>query len=163
VGDDYGWPSNKYFDKPETWEEVTYGGASCVTEPSIDKADSADPVPAGQQFQYVLTVRNNGNNDAIGVGGSDPLPSTLVYDGYSAPAGVACVFTAGSLGCTIAPLPVKTAAGSRSTATPSTTRAAFSSEPFGRLPRSAASIQPEPGDMDAALQIISRKWCTITE
>jgi uncharacterized repeat protein (TIGR01451 family) len=105
VGDDYGWPSNKYFDQPKTWEEVTYGGQSCVTELSIDKADSADPVPAGQQFQYILTVSNNGNSDAIGVGVSDPLPSTLVYDGYSAPAGVACAFTAGAVGCTIASLP----------------------------------------------------------
>ena len=29
VGDDYGWPSNKYFDKPDTWEEVAYDGRVC--------------------------------------------------------------------------------------------------------------------------------------
>jgi uncharacterized repeat protein (TIGR01451 family) len=104
-GDDYGWPSNQWYDQPKTWEDVLYGGASCVTELAIAKADSADPVPMGQQFLYSLTVRNNGNTAATNFTVTDPLPASLVYEGYNAPAGVTCAYAAGTVTCTIAALP----------------------------------------------------------
>lgn len=104
VGDDYGWPSNKFYDQPKTWEEVMYGGASCVTELGINKNDSADPVPANQTFSYLLAVRNNGNTTATNAEVSDTLPATVVYDGYAAPAGTTCSFAAGTVTCTIGSL-----------------------------------------------------------
>ena len=106
VGDDYGWPSNQFFDSPKTWAEVGLGGASCVTEIGITKADSADPVHVGEEFRYILTVRNNGNTTATGVEVKDPLPATLIYAGYNAPAGTTCVFGGGTVVCTVASLPV---------------------------------------------------------
>lgn len=104
AGDDYGWPNVKWFDRPETWEDVLYGGASCVTELGINKKDSADPAPAGQQFLYILTLRNNGNSTATNFTVTDPLPATLVYDGYNAPAGVTCTLVAGTVTCAITTL-----------------------------------------------------------
>lgn len=106
VGDDYGWPSNQFFDSPKTWAEVGLGGASCVTEIGITKADSADPVHVGEEFRYILTVRNTGNTTATGVEVKDPLPAALIYAGYSAPAGTTCVFGGGTVVCTVASLPV---------------------------------------------------------
>ena len=91
---------------PKTWAEVGLGGASCVTEIGITKADSADPVRVGEEFRYLLTVRNNGNTTATGVEMKDPLPATVIYDGFNAPAGTTCVFGGGTVICTIASLPV---------------------------------------------------------
>ncbi|MGE5531582.1 MAG: DUF11 domain-containing protein, partial [Bacteroidota bacterium] len=105
VGDDYGWPSNQYYDQPKTWEEVSFDGESCVTDLAISKNDSADPVPAGQQFRYILTVHNNGNSIAENAEVSDTLPSSVDYEGYAAPAGTTCSLAAGTVTCTIASLP----------------------------------------------------------
>src|SRR6266540_5165498 len=58
------------------------GGASAAvgdTDLSMTKADTADPVTVGDTFGYVLTVKNEGANDAGGVITTDTLPSKISY------------------------------------------------------------------------------------
>jgi uncharacterized repeat protein (TIGR01451 family) len=45
----------------------------------IDKADSPDPVVAGQQLTYTMVVTNNGPANATGVTVTDPLPANVTY------------------------------------------------------------------------------------
>src|SRR4051794_4756341 len=58
------------------------GGASAAvgaTDLSLTKADTADPVTVGDTFAYVITVKNEGANDAADVIVSDTLPSQVDY------------------------------------------------------------------------------------
>ena len=58
------------------------GGASAAvgsTDLSMTKADTADPVTVGDTFGYVLTVKNEGANDAGDVITTDTLPSQVSY------------------------------------------------------------------------------------
>ena len=58
------------------------GGASALvgdTDLSMSKADTADPVTVGDTFAYVLTVKNEGANDAADVITTDTLPSRVSY------------------------------------------------------------------------------------
>src|SRR5438034_225684 len=52
--------------------------------PSADIAvavsDSADPVTLGTQFEYDVTIKNGGPDDAIGVGLREALPSEIALD-----------------------------------------------------------------------------------
>jgi uncharacterized repeat protein (TIGR01451 family) len=50
-----------------------------ATDLSITKADTADPVTVGDTFGYVLTVKNEGANDAGDVTTTDTLPSQVTY------------------------------------------------------------------------------------
>ncbi|MCB1608183.1 MAG: DUF11 domain-containing protein [Xanthomonadales bacterium] len=56
---------------------------------SLTKSDSVDPVDAGQQFSYTLTVSNLGPASATGVRIVDPLPAGLTLVSASAP-GMSC-------------------------------------------------------------------------
>src|SRR6185369_7890781 len=42
---------------------------------SITKSDSADPVTAGTNLTYTITVDSSGPSDALGVSVSDPIPA----------------------------------------------------------------------------------------
>jgi uncharacterized repeat protein (TIGR01451 family) len=55
------------------------GAAVGDTDLSMTKADTADPVTVGDTFAYVLTVKNEGANDAGGVITTDMLPSKISY------------------------------------------------------------------------------------
>jgi uncharacterized repeat protein (TIGR01451 family) len=58
------------------------GGASAAvgaTDVSMTKTDTADPVTVGDTFGYVLTVKNEGVNDAGDVITTDTLPSQVSY------------------------------------------------------------------------------------
>src|SRR3954453_3921384 len=58
------------------------GGASAAvgsTDLSLTKADTADPVTVGDTFGYVLTVKNEGANDAGDVITTATLPSQVSY------------------------------------------------------------------------------------
>src|SRR3954466_9126385 len=58
------------------------GGASAAvgsTDLSLTKADTADPVTVGDTFGYVITVKNEGANDAGDVMVTDTLPSQVTY------------------------------------------------------------------------------------
>lgn len=49
------------------------------TDLSIVKTDSVDPVSAGSQLTYTLTVTNSGPDDAEGVAVSDQLPAAVTF------------------------------------------------------------------------------------
>ena len=52
---------------------------------AIDKTDSADPVQAGSNFSYLLTVSNVGDREATGVSVSDILPAGLTLVSATGP------------------------------------------------------------------------------
>jgi hypothetical protein len=71
VGDDYGWPSDKYYDQPQTWEEVTYADMPCGAG-KIAYVFHSDVVTA-TEFKGLLQA--NGFTVTL-----IPLPSVLGVD-----------------------------------------------------------------------------------
>lgn len=53
------------------------GAVVGATDLSLNKADTADPVTVGDTFGYVITVKNEGTNDAGDVIVTDTLPSQV--------------------------------------------------------------------------------------
>lgn len=92
-----------------------------VLNPSLDllvnKTDSVDPVAAGDNTVYTVTVTNQGPSAAENVVITDVLPTRLSYQSHTVPAGGACPTvpavdsTGGTLVCTV---PVVPAGQSRS-------------------------------------------------
>jgi uncharacterized repeat protein (TIGR01451 family)/CSLREA domain-containing protein len=54
---------------------------------AITKTDSPDPVVAGANLTYTITVTNNGPNAAQGVSLSDAIPANTTFVSFTAPAG----------------------------------------------------------------------------
>jgi len=73
-----------------------------VTDLSISKSDNLDPVIAGTDLTYSLTVTNSGPSPATGVTITDALPSTVTY--LSASSG--CSNPSGTVTCTLGNLAV---------------------------------------------------------
>jgi outer membrane autotransporter protein/uncharacterized repeat protein (TIGR01451 family) len=68
---------------------------------SIVKTDSVDPVAAGAQYSYTLTVSNAGPEAASGIVVSDTLPASLTFVSAGG-AGFTCTNTGGTVRCTLA-------------------------------------------------------------
>jgi uncharacterized protein len=81
---------------------------------SIAKVESADPVTAGTNFSYTVTVANAGPDPADNVSWSDTLPTGTTFVSLSSPGGWTCstpaVGSGGMVSCSIASLPVGSAA-----------------------------------------------------
>jgi uncharacterized repeat protein (TIGR01451 family) len=77
---------------------------------SILKSDSPDPVPAGMNLTYTITVNNEGPDAAQFVFMEDSLPAGTTFVSLSAPAGWSCetptVDSGGDVSCSIDPLAV---------------------------------------------------------
>ncbi len=75
-----------------------------VTDLSITKTDSPDPVIAGANLTYAIAVTNSGPTTATNVTMSDPLPSGTTFQSITAPPGWTCttpaVGTNGTVSCT---------------------------------------------------------------
>jgi uncharacterized repeat protein (TIGR01451 family) len=77
---------------------------------AISKIDTPDPVLAGQNVTYTITVSNGGPSAGASVTLSDPLPAGTTFVSLSAPGGWSCttppVGGSGAISCTIASLGV---------------------------------------------------------
>ncbi|HEV7239113.1 MAG TPA: ExeM/NucH family extracellular endonuclease [Thermoanaerobaculia bacterium] len=71
---------------------------------SITKTDAPDPVNAGANLTYTITVNNAGPTNASTVGMSDTLPANTTFVSLSAPGGWSCITpavgAAGTVTCT---------------------------------------------------------------
>jgi uncharacterized repeat protein (TIGR01451 family) len=63
--------------------QYTVGCAPPAADLSVAKTDSPDPVKAGQNLTYTITVRNNGPDAATGVTLTDQLPRNAGYGSAS--------------------------------------------------------------------------------
>lgn len=77
------------------------GPASLTADLSITSQDAPDPVIAGANLVYDLTVRNEGPDTATNVTITGALPNGVTYHSYSAPDGVACGAAGQALTCTL--------------------------------------------------------------
>ena len=79
-----------------------------VADLSVTKTDSPDPVSAGANLTYTITVANGGPNAAQSVSLTDTLPAGMTFVSLSAPAGFSCTTPAvgatGPVTCSIASL-----------------------------------------------------------
>ncbi|MGK2859513.1 MAG: DUF7507 domain-containing protein, partial [Thermoanaerobaculia bacterium] len=80
---------------------------------SITKVESADPVTAGANFFWTITVTNAGPDAADTVAVDDTLPAGTTFVSLTAPGGWSCTTPAvgagGTISCSIASLPVSSA------------------------------------------------------
>ncbi|UXI66242.1 hypothetical protein N4264_15955 [Tahibacter amnicola] len=80
---------------------------------AVTVVDSPDPVLAGNNLTYTVTVTNNGPDAASTVSLSDTLPGTLTFVSFTAPGGWSCTTPAvgagGTVSCSIASLGVGSA------------------------------------------------------
>jgi uncharacterized repeat protein (TIGR01451 family) len=87
--------------------ETTTVGASA--DLSVTKVDSPDPVEAGANITYTITVDNAGPSNAASVSLSDTLPAETTFISLPWPAGWSCtdpgVGMGGAISCSIASLP----------------------------------------------------------
>jgi uncharacterized repeat protein (TIGR01451 family) len=106
----------------------TSGQVSCSSgsQPScpptdlvITKADSPDPVLAGQSLTYRLTATNSGPIDDTRVTVADPLPANATFVSASSTRGT-CTESAGTVTCRVRSLPVNTTATVTIVVTPTT-------------------------------------------
>ncbi|MBK5258594.1 MAG: ExeM/NucH family extracellular endonuclease [Thermoanaerobaculia bacterium] len=68
---------------------------------SVTKTDSPDPVTAGNNLTYTITVTNAGPSDAAGVSFSDTLPAGTTFVSLSSPGGWSCTTPAVGAGGTV--------------------------------------------------------------
>ncbi|MFZ5876473.1 MAG: DUF11 domain-containing protein [Nitrospirota bacterium] len=83
---------------------------------SITKSDSPDPVFAGQDLTYTITVSNAGPNTATGVTVSDTLPAYVTFASATSTLGT-CAMSGGIVTCSIGTLAVSPNPGSSATVT----------------------------------------------
>jgi len=79
------------------------GNDTCKPDLSVTKTDSPDPVNAGGEVTYTVTVTNEGLTDATGVTLTDTLPSTTTFVSASASQG-SCAHSAGTVTCNVGSL-----------------------------------------------------------
>jgi uncharacterized repeat protein (TIGR01451 family) len=79
-------------------------GLFAITDLEITKTGMPEPVPAGSNVTYTITITNNGPNAAINTSWTDVLPLPLTFVSLSPAAGWSCntplVGTNGTVSCT---------------------------------------------------------------
>ncbi|MBP8294747.1 MAG: DUF11 domain-containing protein [Burkholderiales bacterium] len=84
-----------------------------VADVSVTKVDTPDPVTAGTNLAYAITIDNAGPSDADSVSLSDTLPAGTTFVSLAAPVGWSCTTPAvgagGNVSCSIATLAPGTA------------------------------------------------------
>ncbi len=112
---------------------------SLGTDIAIVKTNAPDPVLAGTDLTYTLTVTNNGPANSGAVSFTDPLPSGVTYSSFSG-AGWSCSATANTVHCTSPALPV----GDSSTVT--LTTQVDTAVPDGTTLTNTATLDTNPDD-----------------
>jgi uncharacterized repeat protein (TIGR01451 family) len=98
--------------RSDSRQQLGDGNDDChdVRRLAISKIDTPDPVVAGQNVTYTITVTNSGPGPAASATLSDPLPAGTTFVSLSAPGGWSCttppVGGSGAISCTIASLGV---------------------------------------------------------
>ena len=77
--------------------------ARLVTDLSLTKTDNPDPILAGQNLTYTVTVSNGGPHNATGVTLTDTLPANVTFVSANSTAGT-CAQAAGVVTCNIGAL-----------------------------------------------------------
>lgn len=81
---------------------------------AITKTDTPDPVTAGMNLTYTITVTNNGPSSSTTAVMNDPLPAGTTFVSVTSPIGWSCTTPAvgatGAVACTNTSMPVGTAA-----------------------------------------------------
>lgn len=76
---------------------------------SVDKSGSPNPVVAGTDITYTITVSSEGPSDAANAALNDPLPASTTFASLASPAGWSCTTpvpgATGTVNCTIAAFP----------------------------------------------------------
>lgn len=118
---------------------------------NITKTDNVDPVNAGQNFFYTITVNNNGPDPAETVAWSDPLPAGTTFVSLSSPGGWSCTTPAvganGTVNCSIATLPVGSAAFTLTVAVDATLASGTVLSNTATV--TSATADPSSGDLSA--------------
>ena len=85
-----------------------------VADLAVTKVDTPDPVNAGTNLTYTITLTNNGPDAAANASWSDTLPAGTTFVSLSAPGGWSCttpgVGAGGTVSCSIAAFPAGSAA-----------------------------------------------------
>ena len=101
-------PGEHHLQTPPTRTPPTArASAQTTVDPAADlsltKTDAPDPVLAGQQLTYTLTVANSGPRSATGVQLTDNLPSTVAF-GSATPSQGSCSQASGTVTCALGTL-----------------------------------------------------------
>jgi uncharacterized repeat protein (TIGR01451 family) len=83
-----------------TFDPITYNAPAQNANISVTKTDSPDPVLAGQQLTYNLTVGNSGPRAATGVQLTDTLPSSVTFESATPSQGT-CSQTGVTVSCSL--------------------------------------------------------------
>lgn len=88
--------------------------AGIIADLSVTKVDSPDPVAAGANLTYTITVQNSDNSAAANVSLSDPLPAGTTFMSLTSPGGwtltTPAVGGTGTASATIASFPANATA-----------------------------------------------------
>lgn len=109
---------------------------TCGTDLSITKTDAPDPVVAGQQLRYDITVTNLGGHPAPGVTVLDTLPADVVFQS----ANRTCTLAMSTLSCDLGDLAAGQARGL------SIVAAVKSSAADGSILSNVATVSSDTGD-----------------
>jgi uncharacterized repeat protein (TIGR01451 family) len=84
-----------------------------IADLSLSNVDTPDPVQAGTNLNYTITMTNAGPDSATSVSLSDTLPAGTTYVSHVSPGGWSCTTPAsgagGTVACSIASMPVENA------------------------------------------------------
>jgi uncharacterized repeat protein (TIGR01451 family) len=84
----------------KTFSDTGAGSCHSAADLSLTKADSPDPVVAGDTLTYNLTIRNNGPAGANGVTVTDNLPAGVTYLSAT-PSQGSCAQASGTVSCNL--------------------------------------------------------------
>jgi uncharacterized repeat protein (TIGR01451 family) len=88
-------------------------GLFLTADVSVSKVDTSDPVPAGNNLSYTITITNAGPGLATSAVLSDTLPAGTTFASLAPPGGWSCTTPAvglgGAVSCSIANMPVGSA------------------------------------------------------